>query len=484
MSPRRKDSVHEVTRLSERIDHRTRLALFLKSSAFDFLLVLIVSVALTFTVSYGFESAAGYRGNVVLIVGITVPLLLALFLGSWSKRALVPSVVITVVLAVIIVAGAMVLMSPEVGLFTDAGAINDVEGNYVPFAIVAVVVPVIVYLLSRRTAGLVFLLILGVMACGVIQFLYRDWLSDQPGLPAAVGVLLGIAMLFVYQGYKQSVYSAKRVKRTSFFGAFGFSALVGMVCVAVGLAVFYGAVANLDLGTPVIKPFESYVARPTQENAGAYEKQDVYGDDTTDDTDDDMDETNQNAEGGDSESNDAQENAGPISTIGNFIKQITGQDSSHEDEDNESISYLILNLVMPIVITLLVLLCVGIIVFWHYRRKMRLKRIDAYPPQYRVWYLYTFLLERLRRLKIVKPDHLTPLEFAIGFEQTLAPFTRDTGGVDFAGVTGVYMDACYGGGTVSLEDYERVVSYYRAFFKNARRHVGWPKWVLWKFWRI
>ena len=156
---------------------------------------------------------------------------------------------------------------------------------------------------------------------------------------------------------------------------------------------------------------------------------------------------------------------------------------SSEEESNQ-INYLIIRLTAIIIALLLIALIVGAILGRRAMRERRLKKIEGKSPAYRMWYLYTFFLERLRRMKIKKPEYLTPLEFAVGFRQTMQPFTRNTGGVDFVEITGLYMDACYGDGQVDPEDYERVKSYYRAFFKNAREYVGWPKWVLWKFWRI
>jgi hypothetical protein len=65
----------------------------------------------------------------------------------------------------------------------------------------------------------------------------------------------------------------------------------------------------------------------------------------------------------------------------------------------------------------------------------------------------------------------------------MLPFAEGTGGVDFIDVTTTYQDVCYGGVAVGAEEYDGIVAYYKAFFKNARKHVGGLKW-LWKFWRI
>ena len=51
-------------------------------------------------------------------------------------------------------------------------------------------------------------------------------------------------------------------------------------------------------------------------------------------------------------------------------------------------------------------------------------------------------------------------------------------------VSQTYQDAAYGGEQPDVLALDDVKSYYKAFFKNARSYVGWPKWILWKFWRI
>lgn len=156
-----------------------RLAGFLKASALDFVLVLFVSVALVMTVSFAFNSAPDYRGNAVLVALLCLPMLLILFAGSWSRRAVLPSAIAAIVYAVLLMLAAMTLTtSAGIALFVD-GQLNDVAGNLIVFASVVIVVPVLVYLLSRRTVGLVFLLIAGVLSCCWVQFLYRDWANSM-----------------------------------------------------------------------------------------------------------------------------------------------------------------------------------------------------------------------------------------------------------------------------------------------------------------
>ncbi len=483
---------NDAARLSDKIAPKTRLRLFLESSLFDFIMVLMVSVSLTFTVSYAFYSAGDYRGNVALLIAITAPLLIALFLGGWSKKALIPSAIITALIAAVIIGVAAAFTPSDIPMFTQSQkvlgvllvaptrVVNDVDENYVIFAMIAVVIPVLVFLLSRRTAGLVILMAGCVIATGTVQFLYRDWMESEPWLPAFVCMLLGVGMLFVYQCYRQSVYSAKRLKRTTFLGAFVFSTLVGAVCVLFGLGVFYGVLDSMGIETPELKFFQNYVSAPISEHEGVYTDFAVIGDDTTSETNDnDPEETNDDAEG------EGQASEGLLAQISGLLSQISKAfDFDASEAESNQINYLIIRLATIIITILLILLIVGIILGRRAMRERRLKKIENASSAYRMWYLYTFFLERLRRMKIRKPAYLTPLEFALGFRKTMQPFTRNTGGVDFVEVTILYMDVCYGDKPLDSKDYERVKSYYRAFFKNAREYVGWPKWVLWKFWRI
>ena len=142
--------VRDRRRLSEKMGKSTRMRLWLQSSALDFLLVLVVSVALVYTVSYGFYSAEAYRGNVLLLAGLCLPLLLVLFAGSWSKRAVLFSALGALALSCVYI-GAATALSPDPALFAEGG-VNDAAGNYTIFAIVLCVTTILTYLLSRRTA--------------------------------------------------------------------------------------------------------------------------------------------------------------------------------------------------------------------------------------------------------------------------------------------------------------------------------------------
>lgn len=452
--------------------------LFLRAGVWDFLLVLAVSAALAMTVSFSFQSAPDVRGNAAVVAGLCAPMLLILFAGSWSRRAVLPAAVGACAWgAVVLGAAAALTTHAGVPLFVDGG-LNDVPESFVAFAAVVIVVPVLVYLLSRRTVGLVFLLLGSVLACAWVQFLYRDWL-DAHGLAISVCVYVGLGMLFVYQTYRSSVFSAKRAKRTSFVGVLAYAAGLAAVCVGVAAAVYFGVIAPLNLSTPDLRPFQRYYAVPVVEYSGVFSRTQVEGDETTDQTNDDLKDSDQNAEGGPEQSESEEPQPNPLSQVAQFVSEFSS-DSWTSQFNN--INYEQLRLGAAIAALAVVALLAAGILARRAQRERRLRAIAGLPTPQQVWWLYDFVAGRFARMKVERAETLTPMEFALTSQRTLAQFSQDAGGVDFVRVTDVYQRTCFGGQQPTEAELGDLKTYYRAFFANARRFSGW-KW-LWRFWRI
>lgn len=473
---------------------KIRRSLFIKSLIPDLILVLIVSVALLFTVSSGFYSAYTHSRDVLLTAVLILPALIIMFLGTWSKKSILMSAIGIVILSIVTIAISMTIMPEGIGIFetimpgeeSNRGVIwrlNDVEENYVIYAFLLVIIPIVVFLLSRRVPGLVILLIMGMLSCGIIQFLYREWI-DEGGLAASMVVLFGIVAMYIFRCYKQSIYQAKRVRKTAFGGALGFAAIISCLCLVIGLGAFYGVINNLNLTTPEVKPFERLWAAPEYEFTGTQEEfekimEDLKSNQTNDDL---IPSKNQNE--ADSGENGGSKGSGDGKNSPSLLeKLVTAFSSNSEDEQYDSIAYHIPEFMKYLIPIIIVALIVAAILLRRYMRKLRLKRLEDKPYSYRVWFIYTFLLDRYRKLKIAKPKYLTPLEYAVGAERVMTPFKENTGGVDFIDVTQTYQDAYYGGKEITATEYDNVVKYYTAFFKNARIHVGNFKWIF-KFWRI
>lgn len=457
----------------------SRLSVFLRAAVPDFILTLAMSVALTFTVSYAFDSAASLRGNAWLEAGICAVLLIVLFAGSWSKRALVPAAVGFAACAAVLVAALGSLGTEP--LFTDAG-LNDVDGNYALFGFIACGVTLLVYLLSRRGVGVAVLFALGMLACGMVQFLYRDWVTAQPGTAAFAVCLVGVLMMFVYQTYRSSVRNAARVKRTSFAAVAGTAAGICAVCVALAFGVYFALIAPLNLSTVQIKLFQDTYQRPVIEYTGVYSEQAVDNPDiTTNHVNDNALDTNQDAAGGslaDESSTESSDN--PITGI---AQQLQAFSADNWAEQFETIGYETVVTTMLWVL-LVVAVAVAVAVFLRLRHRARwIDRVREQAPVDQVDAVYNRLTRSFARVGISRPPALTPLEYALTARYEYAPFDRNTGGLTFVQATLIYQRVVYGAGNVSEDDAAALRRYYQAFPDNARAFVGKLRWLT-LFWRV
>ena len=458
-----------------------RLALFLRASLPDFVLCIIVSVGLVFTVSFGFESAASLRVNVLLEAGISAAVLVALFIGSWSRKALVVSAIATVAVSAGIIMGVSSMMPADVPLFAN-GTVNDVEENYVVFALVAIIVTVAVFLLSRRTAGLFFLLFGSAVACGAVQFLYREWSSSNAGILAFLVVLAGIVMMFVYQVYRSSILQAMRAKKPAFFQVTGFALIIAVVCVGLAYLLFVLVIAHLGLTTPVIKPFRESYQRPEIEYTGMYNRQQIEDPNlTTRNLGEEVEETNDALSGGDAIAENISDQL-QEALIG-ASQAMQSFNSGEWAEQFQTLGYQITDVGSLIVLLLVALAIAAIIWLQRMRRLWRLKRWRKLAPTEQVEAMYAFFVNRLGRLAIRRPPNLTLLEWSFANRGKLAPFSRNDERVDFLKLTLMYQRVVYAQELAELDQVRSFECFYDAFFKNARAYVGKARW-LWKFWRI
>ncbi len=474
----RRRSAAELAGEAPEVASGERLATYLRLSVFDFLLLLVISACLAMTASFAFESVPDIRGNALVVGGLCIPQLVILFFGGSSRRAVLPAVVLSCIWVAILIAGACLLTAP-VPLFAD-GALNDVAESYLPFAVVVAVVPLLAFLLSRHVVGMAFLLLGSVLTCSWVQFLFRDW-ADNHGLAISLALYIALGMLFVYQTYRSSVMSAKRVKKTSFVGVLAYAAGIVAVCAGVAAAVFFFAIQPAGLQTFDLRPFQRYYAIPVVEYSPVFDKQQVESpDDTTDQTNDEMKDSSDNAEGGPNQDQSEDPQANPLSPVQQFMSQF---DPDSWSQQFDGVNYDQLRLGTLIAVLFIALAVAAAVCARRSVRERRLRRWEGLSPSQQVSRLYAFFNGRFGKMKVERPEALTPMEFALGSQRRLAQFAEGTGGVDFVRVTDIYQRTCFGGHKPTEEELSDVKAYYRAFFANARRYLGNVRW-LWKFWRI
>lgn len=456
-----------------------QLRVFLRASACELVLALMLSVGLCYAVLSGFDATMALRERLGLQTLVAGGMLAVLVAGSWSRGARAASIGGAVVYAAAALAVATALSS-EPPLIE--GTLNDVEGNYAVFAAVMVVVPLLVYLLSRTRAGCVALVLASTLCCGAVQFLFREWAAQEGGLIDFLVVLVSSVALLVYRRYRIGIAGVDHGSRP----AFGQAALLGLgasACAAVVASmVFALVIAPLNLDTPILKPFEHRIVPPVVEYTGGYDQYLVENpDEFTSLLNEKEEATTRNAEGG--ATPDDEETPAPSNPLISFLRGVTtfNDDSWEETFDASTIERLRLGaLLVALLVVLAAIVAVALRIRW---RDVRLRKIAALPAGEQVVYLYDFIMGRLDRLGLGRRAAATPLEFAFDSRRALVPFTRGTGQVDLVQVTLIYQRAAYGSGAVSDDDLDRVRRYYRAFFGNAHRQVGTPRWLV-LFWRV
>ena len=451
--------------------------LFLKGAVPDFILTLVVAVALVSAASYGFESAPALTSNYPLIAGYSALLMLPMEFGAYSKRTLAPGIVLTVLFAVVVIGLGVAQTPADVPLFAD-GWVNDVAQNYVIFYCVLVIVVIVVFLLSRSKAGLVVLLLASILCCSFVQFLFREWSSQANGLGTSVAALLGVCALFVYQGYKAGIMGAQRAKKTRFIGAALFSVVVALLCVGAGAGLYYGIVRPVSPSTLQIKPFQEIYAQPTIEYMGVSGYTFIESDKDTNNQNDIQQNTNQNKEQKDNQNG----------TVGEAYAAITKALDSLDPENWEASFDPVAFQKAAFTALWTVLGCAAVmallVTLRRRYRKTRLQKIASMGKAQQIARLYEYFLKRLKILKVERAVSLTPLEFALGSRRVLQNFDDTEHDVDFVRVTDIYQRACFGAEPVSEDEYDEVIGYYWAFFKNAYAYSGKFRWVFFRFWRV
>ena len=458
------------------------LRAFLQASVFDFILVLVLSTGLAFTVSYGFYGAEGLRDNFLLEAAIAAPLLVALFAGSWSKRALLPSAIAAVIIAGIII-GTCAALQPAGTAFVNGTTLNDVPENYVIWGLVVIVCALLSFLLSRRPVTMVILAVVAVVACASVQFLYRDWLTMHSGFQAAAVVIFCVVALFVYQRYRLTALKGSGVSSLAFGGAFVFSLVISGICVCLASALYFALIASLGLSTPVIKPFQDYYMRPVVEYSAPISKQQVENpDNTSSNTNNNQQDTNQNTQGGVT-STPSQQDA-QIQSQGSTSKELSAYDDAQQDERYEQIGYLLVHTVLPIVLIVVLLLLIVLVLLRRSWRERRIRKLEGLSNAAKVIFIYDYLVKCFSKLKIEYPPTLTPLEFAFASLDALQPYSHNAASMNFVQLTLIYQRAKYGAKEITQEELDDVLAYYRAFYGNARKRLGWRKWFFFMFWRV
>lgn len=428
----------------------------LSYGAFDILFCTLSSSALAYTLCSAFYATQPFQQMVWLIVLACFVVTFALYVVALRAR-LVGGIVFGVAALAAIVACA--LASPV------ESVLDDEVGNYTLFALIAVLTPLLTFLLSRKRASMVLLVVLGVYLCAVIEYLY--WYGHVAAFLLFVG---GCVALLVYRSYQLAVIGSD-----SDALAFPIVSVSGAVLVALALAlsagVFVLVVEPLDPPNLIVKLITEHVRLDEEEVRGTGDAVNVENDQlfslvTNDivqqadnpeeeDSQQDMDDTS------DDDSDETEENAGASVGL---------DEDGDRGVDAQRISVLPWGYVL--IPLLLAALVAGVIALRRRLRNRRFQKLLAADGRAGMEGLYLFFMRRFKKLKLPVPANQTLLEFLQASKAAYERFEDPQQEVRLAQLTDAYIGVVYGGQPFVDGHRELFSAYYREFYKNARRYVG------------
>ena len=343
--------------------------------------------------------------------------------------------------------------------------VDDVAGNYCILALLAIASSLVVFVLGRTRVGTVALLLLGLVACAFVEYLY--WTSQDVAFVVFVVAAIG---LVVFRNYQVSLIDSES-DQISFTSVSLTGIVLGGVSLAVAAVVFMLVIAPLNPGNITVKLFTEYRSSQVIELSGAQSAEHVQGELASDNT----------VEGDeDTSDSDEQQEVKPTT-----ISSLLGVSDELSGDGGATIGLMNVNLLFLIIPLLIVLLVVGVIVLRRALRRRRYRTMTSGDNEDAVMNLYLFFVERFKRLKIECPTGQTIIEFSRDARSTFQAFERSYGDGPcvFEGLTDAYSRVVYGGLPASDEDRELFERYYATFYKNVIHHVGRLKYLL-MFFRV
>ena len=426
------------------------MRMFVKSVAWDFLLCVLASSAMAYTLCSGFYSTQPFQDPVGILAtgGICAVIVAALSLSGYTNRARVIGSIgvgIAVCIALIV---SFALSHTELPL-------EDVQGNYLYYALISCGSPIAVYVLSRSKAGCVTLLVLGMALCVVIEYLY--WYGHVISCFIFAGASSG---LIVFRSYYRNVLNSESERF-----AFNSVALSGIALSALALVcavgVFEVAIAPIHPGHVEMKLITEHYRVDQLEvrgvgSAEAVEDDSLLSNNTNDDvsmTDDDSGQFDGQADSRD-DSGDA-----------------TASDVS-ENGFGASLSLRFPDYTIWVIVGILIALIVATIMAKLIVRRIRFANMASRPPDEAARSMFLFFVKRFSKLGIDVPGERTLDEYARHHADSFAQFERVQGEADFAQLIALYVESVYGSQPIDEVGLDLFKSYYSQFYRRARAYVG------------
>ncbi len=431
---------------------------YLKSSVWDFILVALVAVSMTYVLLDGFYVDPSLQYSVLPAI-IDIVCLVALFLISFNRRIMLIGGIIYAV-AIIVVWVISAAMIPDGLIF------EDFEQNYLIFTMVITLTASLCFVATRSQVGTAVLFIVGAFLLGLIQLFYERF-----ELLWSIIFVLSALALVIYRNYQHSVRRSISVEKVRFAPGFAMSVAACAVAVGLGCAVWFGIIAPMDPAAADIKLITEYRALETMQVRGT---SDVYQTPNLDMT---SDQTNDGMRTTDDIKEDVNGNPWPA----------TGETEIEPEDTQNNDSFLGMNLEniqeafdlqsnpqnWPLIVLLLLIVAAIVLYFIlrRVRRGSRLKKAQQQSADGEYEQVFLMLLDRFKRVGVSVPPGQTMREFATS-SATAMRYQNEASGVEFSDLATSYSDMVYGARDIDEEHVSKIEKYYRSFWKGCRKQLG------------
>lgn len=443
---------------------------YLRASAFDFLLCLVVGMGLGFINCGAFFVDASLQCSwPALIIATAVPLLL-FFAAAYSTRTVVPGAVgIAVLLALAVVASA--------GISGNANVLEDQSSNPAIFILVMFLSTAVAFLLTRKRWMARCFFLVAVLDIAFVEFMYKDghWF-------AMLAVIVAAGAMAVYRNYRSNLRDASSTT-VSFTSAFALGAGASVILGGIACVLFFGVIAPLNPPAKEIKIFTHYVNYETVEMTGVGDSSITKDPDKASGTTKDQTQKSKDDPENSDDDKDVETNMSPL----NALNPGSLSDLSDQGQSTlaQMLNYLMANppyFVLLILLVLLVLVSPFAIKLWT-RRRWYAKTCEL-PPGQAVERFFVFFMKRFKILKIRKRGDQTLADFVEGSKWQLAPFAEaNQEQVEFAQVADAYSKVVYGKTEPTQDELDAVKGFYAGFYKAFADLSGRFKYAL-RFWRV
>lgn len=441
---------------------------YLRASAFDFILCLVISIGLGY-INCGafFVDASLQNSPLALALSCAIPLAL-LFATAYSRRTVLPGAAGTLAALVIAVIAAGAI-SGTANMFSDSA------DNPVVFIVVMFLCSALTFLLTRKRWMARALFLVAVLDMAFVEFMYKDghW-------AALVAVLIAAGAMAVYRNYRANLRDASS-NTVSFTAAFGVGTAFSVLLAALACALFFGVIAPLNPPAQEIKIFTRYVNYEEVEMTGVGDTSPTLDPNQSSGIDQNQTQDSKDDSDGDNEE-ETQANSKPDNSPSEGSKE--DQSDQGKSALQEMLNFLLANppyLVLAILLLLLIIASPFVIKIWLRRRWFA--KTCALPPAQCVERFFGFFMKRFAILKIRKRDDQTLDEFAQATKGSLASFCVNDQQVEFSDVAGIYSKAVYGHAQPTEDELDKVKSFYNGFYRAFAELSGKPRYCL-RFWRV